>query len=411
MRCPAISARQRPWSTLTGIRPSLRIDGAGALHAIWIADASSNERVTKIAYAAYPADIDSAAPATLVTQIDGNRAGTDLDGPWLGIDQRYAYLLWTATAPRSGATYTQYVTFPLNAPAQASEIQSLSVPARAGLDYVAVDGGLAAGPRMLLSGQVGGPITGIAANAAFDPELVVAFASPQSYKGNQFIAQVGALFLHDGAPAAYQLLELYARQLADAHAGRATRPAISMRPGAKLARLASGSTSPAQRQISSQALRPLTRGDLARMVVDTVFGLLTGAVIAPIAAFGWLLAPLAVMGLTWFLRRDADRFTHWGILVSLAAALLVFWAGKLAVFGDNLGYVPFSAWVPVIPLWLGLLLRIAVPVLTLAAGLRVAWRLTHGADRRSVLLFLLAYGAVDSLITMAIYGGLILGTF
>src|SRR6185295_11275584 len=85
-------------------------------------------------------------------------------------------------------------------------IRALAVPDRAGLDYQTVDGGLVAGPRMLLSGQVGGPITGIATNAAFDPELVVAFASPQGYKGNQFVAQVGALFLHDGAPAAYQML-------------------------------------------------------------------------------------------------------------------------------------------------------------------------------------------------------------
>jgi hypothetical protein len=394
-----------------GIRPALRFDGAGALHAIWVADASSEERVTQIAYAAYPAGFDLAVPSTLVTQIAGNRAGADLDGPWLGLDQRDGYLLWTATAPRSGASYTQYVMFPLEAPAQASEIQALAVPARAGLDYMEVaDGGLAAGPRLLLSGQVGGPITGIATNAAFDPELVVAFASQQGYKSNQIVAQVGALFWQDGAPSAYQLLSFTPdNSLTPTLVSDSARHlyATWREVGQAGFRVYFAGTSPEL----VQALRPLTRGDLARMVVDTVFGLLTGAIIAPIAAFGWLIAPLAVLGLTWFLRRNAEQFMHWGVLASLAAALIAYWAGKLAVFGDNLGYVPFSAWVPVIPPWLGLPLRIAIPLLTLAAGLRVAWRLTYGADRRSVLLFLLAYAAVDSVITMAIYGGLILGSF
>jgi hypothetical protein len=139
--------------------------------------------------------------------------------------------------------------------------------------------------------------------------------------------------------------------------------------------------------------------------------MLTGAIFALPLAVLWLIAPLMVLGVTWFVRRGAESAFHWGVLASLALALAAYWVSKLISFEDHLGYVPFSEWIPAIPGWLGLPLRIAVPVLIAATALRIAWRYTFQAERRSALLFVVIYAGVDALLTAAIYGGLLLDIF
>jgi hypothetical protein len=117
------------------------------------------------------------------------------------------------------------------------------------------------------------------------------------------------------------------------------------------------------------------------------------------------------LGVTWFVRRGAERVTHWGVLASLGLALAAYWTTKLISFEGHFDYVPFSEWIPTIPSWLGLPLRIAVPALIAAVALRIAWRYTFQVERRSALLFVLIYAGVDALLTAAIYGGLLLDIF
>jgi hypothetical protein len=400
-----------------GFQPVLRFDGAGALHAIWARDSPSEQRATDVYYAPYPGGDFRPEQSALVVRIVGRRVGIDLTGPWFGLDQERGYLIWTASVAsglQAGASYTQYVSFPLNEPSQVSEIGALGVPDDADLAYEAPSGGgMEAGLRVLpAAGSSGGTssLAAAATNPVFAPELAVVFENQVAYKHNQTVNQVGSLFLRAGAPAGYQLLSFgpsgsFTPALTSDRSRYLYATWRQLQPPGFGVYFAS--TAPDMQQ----ALGGLTVSDVGRVTVDTIFGMVTGAIFAPLLAILWLIAPLMVLGVTWFVRRGAERATHWGVLLSLALALAAYWVTKLISFEGNLDYVPFSEWIPVIPSWLALPLRIAVPALIAVAALRIAWRYTYGAERRSALLFVLAYAGVDSLLTAAIYGGLLLNIF
>jgi hypothetical protein len=52
-----------------------------------------------------------------------------------------------------------------------------------------------------------------------------------------------------------------------------------------------------------------------------------------------------------------------------------------------------------------------VPLLITGLALAVAWRYTYGRDRPSPFFFLLSYMALDSVLTMAVYGVTFYGAF
>jgi hypothetical protein len=88
-----------------------------------------------------------------------------------------------------------------------------------------------------------------------------------------------------------------------------------------------------------------------------------------------------------------------------------YWAGKLVTIPAMRDYVPFSAWLPIVPSWLNLPLRLGVPLLIAALALLIAWRYTYGRQNRALLFFMLIYIAIDGVLTMAVYGVIIFGAY
>lgn len=154
------------------------------------------------------------------------------------------------------------------------------------------------------------------------------------------------------------------------------------------------------------ALGAVTWRDVGRMGVETLFGLVTGALLAPIALLVWLLVPSLVLAPTWVIRRGGENLTDPGARISLAAAFVAYWAVKLVTLADARTYVPFSAWIPVIPSWLEGLLQVGVPAAIASVALGTAWRFARRSKTKSAALCLVVYAAVDSLLTTAVYGGL-----
>jgi hypothetical protein len=393
-----------------GFQPVLRFDGSGGLHAIWARDAETGSRSTRVYYAADSDAIVRPEPSQLVATIDDRRVGIDLEGPSFGLDSGYGYLVWKVIL-RTGS-FMQYAVFPLSDPARVSEPQALGVPDSAALSYAAPPAdGLQAGPRVPLAPNLAANSPGgLAISEGLDPELALACEKEIEHKNRQTVNQVCAVFFRHGAPASYQLLTFapngsFTPALTNDRSRNLYATWRQLQPPGFGVYIAS--TAPDLRQ----ALGGLTIGDVGRVTVETVFGLLTGAIFAPLLAVLWLIGPLIALGVTWFFRRGAERVTHWAVLASLALALTAYWAAKLTSFEGHLGYVPFSEWIPVIPAWLALPLRIAVPVLIAALALRLAWRYTFQVERRSAALFVLIYAGVDALLTAAIYGGLLLDIF
>jgi hypothetical protein len=161
-----------------------------------------------------------------------------------------------------------------------------------------------------------------------------------------------------------------------------------------------------------QALSPLTRGDTGRMVTNTFFGMLTGAVFTPIAMLLWLVLPLLLLAVTWFFRRGSESITTRASLLSIALALLAFWGVKLVTFARPArGYVPFSGWIPIIPPWLGTVLQIGIPITIFLIALATAWYAVKRLNNKSAVVFVILYALVDSFLTMAVYGGLLYDAF
>jgi hypothetical protein len=397
-----------------GYRPALRFGGDGTLYAIWSSAGQPNG--TLVSYSAY-ADGEPPGEPQRLTTIEAPSIDSELDGPWLGADAGQGYLFWTirrTSGMNAGRRVSQYLAFSLGGPAQAAEARPLVVPDGAELAYDLPPGaGLDSGPRAALAASVesGGTAPAeIETNPVFQPELALAGVAPVRYKYHQTYSQVGLLFARDGQPSEYQLLSF--------NGSSAFTPALISDSSRYLyvtwrelhgggADVYFASTAPD----IVQALADWTLDDAARIASDAVFGMLSGAIFTPFAALLWLAAPLAILGLTAFTRREGSGMERWGTRAGLALALAAYWTAKLFTFRDALGYVPFAAWLPSLPPWLALPLRIGVPALIALGALRLAWNYTYGVGRRSAVFFMLIYAGLDSLLTMAIYGGLLFDAF
>jgi hypothetical protein len=394
-----------------GVRPSLQYDNAGNLHASW-AHYPPGYSDSYFFYAVYEAGVYEAGRETAVHE--PLLKTTDImTGPWLGLDKQQVYLVWNIsvrTGPEAGKILTEYIYFPPGQPEQVSPPQSIAVPSVAELDYDYLPStGMQAGERVLAINEY--PRTTAVTESALiaasqsTQELVLAFDTMVQYEFRKERGQVGTLFLQDGAVNGYQLLSFtpdasVAPALLSDEAGHLY---ITWLERGELGgfQIYFASTNPD----TIEALSGLTSGDMARISRDTGFGLLSGAALSPILVALWSLLPMIVVYLTSILRRGrTSKLVLVGTVLSLALATAAYWMVKLATIPGIRTYVPFSAWVPGIPVWLQAPLQIGVPILTTLTGIAVAWYFTYRRNSDSILNYILLFAAVDGLLTMAIYG-------
>lgn len=396
-----------------GVLPDVRFDNAGTLHATWSHYLPGQDH-PRFFYAAYQ---DGAYVPGQETMVFEPLVGTTrVYGPWLGLDQQNAYLLWTVVpriGPTAGMAATYYLHFPPGQPTAASSVSQLYIPYDYRLAYQSPPAeGLETGPRVMLGSAPYGNtyISELAVDPALAPELAIAFHTKLEYLRRKEQGQVSTVFFRDGAPAGYQQISF-----TSASSGF---PAIVSDEGGQLyiTWLESGAESGYDVYFSStapdirKALSGLTWDDVGRLSAETLFGLLGGVVLVPLA-LAWIIAPMVVLGVTSVIRRKEESFTSPGVLISLALAIATYWVSKLLLMSTIRDYVPFSAWLPFIPPALNLPLQVGVPLLIAGLALAIAWRLTYGQDRPSPFFFLLVYAVVDAALTMAVYGVTFYGAF
>lgn len=398
-----------------GVRPDLQYDDAGTLHAIW-AHYPPGPGDKPFFYAAYPGGVYRPGQATMV--VKPRLSGTTvLQGPHLGLDRQNAYILWSTTfytGPQAGTAETDYVYFPKNQPASVSSVRQLHVPYLYDLPYRALPGGeLKAGPRVPLGSEFRGGgtfITDVATDPVPEQELAIAFHVRLAYRMRQEQPQIGTVFFRGGIPTSYQLLTFTP--------ANSTAPALLSDEAGWLyiAWLERGDPPGRNVYFAStapeiqQALAGITPDDAGRVSAETLFGILAGALLLPFALV-WIIVPVIVISLASLIRGDDERWTSFGTIASLSAAFIAYWAGKLAFLPGMLDYVPFSAWLPVIPSWLEAPLRIGVPLLIAGLALAAARYYIRSRDSRSAFVFMLIYCVVDSILTMAVYGVLVYAAF
>ena len=251
-----------------------------------------------------------------------------------------------------------------------------------------------------------GVLNDIATNKTIAAELPIAFHNANvQYESRQTNGQSALLYFADGAPTSYQLLSYSSRgartpYLVNDAANHLYVTWLEATPSAGFD-VYFATTAPT----TVTALDHLVAADYLQMAGTTLFGMVSGMVLSPLVVFLWLLAPMVIVGVSLFFQRglNDDQLT-WGGLIILVLSVGAYWAAKMVALPDIFIYVPFSAGIPIIPVWLEGILRWGIPILISVVGLVAAWHFTIRRHIASPLYFMLIFGLVDGLLTLAIYG-------
>ena len=402
-----------------GYQAQLVFDQDDGLHAIWL-QGSAGSTQHDFFYANYPAgsfipNQEKQVHSTILSISSG------LFGPQLGLDQSGAYLVWTEVI-RTGLQAGDISAYAINIPFDRGKGDlgtfariDLLFPNGYKLNYQdAQQEGqiLNSGERAYAEGQNvpvnATQLVDLAPASKQQGEMVVAFRARLPYLSNREANQVGLLFMGPGDEFSYQLLSF--------------SPAISELPALFVDeqnylhvtwleeplegdyRLYYATTEPTTRSI----LDTFSSQDYLVLGEQVVFGMFSGMLLIPFPLF-WLMAPLAVVFITGFLRRGEKNLRDPGTLLSLALGLGAYIRLKLISLPGLTNYVPFSAWVPHISEdWAGAL-RVGVPLGIGVLGLIAAYLRTYRRQNNSPLFFFLIYTLVDGVLTMAIYGVIFYG--
>lgn len=398
-----------------GVLPSLRFDGTGTLHAIWAHYPRGDSR-TEFFYGAYPdgsylSDNEIAVYQTTVPQT------ASMIGPTLGLDANQIYIYWgqiIRTGLEAGTTTTRYIAFPYGAPDQLSAPQEIVIPGEHDLAYDPFPAGsLDVGERYSLESRPSPSLTvlqDINTNPVFEDESAVTFRAAVNYYWRRSASQIGMVYMKDGLPTSYQLLSFTQQTSSDPTviSDNDGRLYITWLESGDVSRfnVLFASTSPAIRE----TFNPVTMDDVTQLSAATIFGLLTGILLAPVAAMIWLVVPVITIPLTSIFRRGEQTLRSPGTMVTIIVAVIVFQIVKIASLPAMTDYVPFSAWLP-LPNIVKAPLQIVVPLVIMIGSLYASWNFTYRRNSNSPLFFMLLYIAVDTLFTMSIYGVLFYGAF
>ncbi len=399
-----------------GITPQIRFDDGGMLHAVW-AQRPPGFGDTRFFYAGYEDGIFDPEEQTVISE--PKIATTSfLIGPVLGLDQENVTVIWSIeirTGTDAGQANTFYLTFPKGEPGLRSPELRLRIPIEHDLPYeeYQVNDRFLAGPRVLLdpgpSPQTGS-LKGITTNPLPGPEMTVGLQAQFSHLWSKQATQTALVYFQGGLPTSYQMLS-FTRTSSSRLVVRSDPDGYLyvtwLEPGDPSFRLYLASTAPDIRE----SLGAITADDVGQISGEVIFGMLVGAVLAPLAGGVWILLPLLTIGLTSFLRRRSQGLKSPGTVISISLGVLVFVAAQYATIPGVKEYVPFSAWFPRIPGWMQGPLQILVPLSITVGSLWAAWHYTYRRQNQSPLFFMLVFAGLDSALILAVYGILIYGAF
>lgn len=395
----------------------LRYDQQDQLHTLWVHYPFGYE-TTEVQYGIYdPAQNEFVLPFSTVSNLNLG-IQKRLDDLALGVDESDVYLFWVVTFQsglQAGAIQASYQSFPIGDSGQGVSPLFMSAPMVYSLEFERSSGDLKAGDRVSFS-DLSVPMTpktlDFRTNLTPAGEVVLAVRSPSEHLWRKMREQVNLIYFDNGTFKDYQPLTFTTAESTLPNVKNETSGYVSIvwleKKSSSSASVYFASTDPE----IAERFDTISSGEYLNIAYTALFGMLIGALLAPIAAGAWLIAPLAVLAVFSFARRPfPPRFQNYFSVAGLIAALVSIWLVKLGIFPMMWEYVPFSAWVPKIPALVGDILRFGVPMLTLGVAGFTAWHFTYRRDNNSSLYFILIYIAIDSLITASIYAVLIYGTY
>ncbi|MCB0036364.1 MAG: hypothetical protein KDE51_20170, partial [Anaerolineales bacterium] len=401
-----------------GEQPAVYVDTAGALHAAWLVRSNEPMGLSTIQYAFYADGQDvNAAQTVSVAELD-LRSDSGFYGPWLAQEEDEIYVFWSESVVSgrgSGVIKTEFVMVPLDGVLEMPVKQTVDFinPRTTELPYEPFAAAYFPTTERVLWDEPpypGSRLIDINVAAEAGEEIALAFRVPLQ-KERRETSQVAVLYMADGQPTSYQLLNdtfynsLDPQITADGD-GQLWLNWIERLDSDRFAVYVT-TTHPAGRE----ALNEVTADDVQRMSLDMLSGMLFNAVLTPFVFLIWMIVPVVLLLLTMFLWRNQDETINGRGQIALGLALLAYWVIKLFSLRAAVGYVPFSQWIPIIPMWLGVILQIVVPLVITYAAVRIAWQMSKRSDFQRVPSFMVVYALLDTLGTMIIYGEILYNAF
>ena len=388
-----------------GSHPASGIGRDGKIHLIWL---EQGEEAGKggVYYVALSDPIPESVSGLRILEWTESEQD-DLWGPVLGLDQEYAYIIWTGGHSygkiSSGSSIGWYVSVPLSDP-QPAPAQRISLPVEDEPSYLphrAPYGYRYVAPLP----QEGSPTSGFLsmpyALTEQGEENPVVFSLKVEH-GRAGKIQIALVVFADGQISGYQLVgktgHLSRRPRLIADSGGNLHLTWVEFTGSIPTDVYYASTSPS---VKAQLDR-LTSEDLRLGLFNAAFGMSSAWLFTPLA-IPWLIPPLICMAIASRLVGEGGVQERRG-KIALALTLILYMSTKVLLAPSLLTYVPFSDWMPFIPPLLSTLLRIGVPSSITALSIIILIYLIRYREIRSLLGASFAFIIPDLLLTLSIYG-------
>ncbi|MFQ5886927.1 MAG: hypothetical protein ACE5II_06810, partial [Anaerolineae bacterium] len=391
-----------------GMEPAAQIDRDGHLHLVWIEEGERDEE--PIYAVTFPGAMVIPTRGVKLLDMQSGTRGVR-SGPVLGLDSRYGYLIWTIehrTGLAAGTVEGWYAVFPLEKP-QPTTSRSFRLPALEKPIYAEYESPYGYHHLMLLSAHLPSASDLIDMPATIGTqgeELPVAFRLNVNY-GYDRKFQIAMAVFKGGRLVGYQL--------AGKSGYHSSRPTLLADDKGNLHLAWIDSTAGGSTHLYYASTSPLVKAHLDRLTEEDllsgaakmIFGSILGLLLAVLIPL-WL-APALIWG---FVCTAVIRFDDLGTRrgkIGLALALLIYLVTKLLMLPSLFSYIPFSAWLPLLPSGLSPLLMVGTPLFVSGGAAAIAIWFLRRVESRELLAALLAFALPDAFLTLIVYSPSILG--
>ncbi|MCK5794905.1 MAG: hypothetical protein KAH12_09360 [Anaerolineales bacterium] len=400
-----------------GIRINLFLDDQSLLHASWANYPIAYGDIEFYYLNPLSQRSDDLDPVLVYTT--GISPSRRVDGPVIAIDEEVVYILWSEAIVAgldAGFRTTYFRYFPIGRPDTIRPPMAIHIPIVANLPASEFDyGTFQTGDRVYVSSGI--PSTTSIENIEIlngnFTETAIVFRSRSEFKWRDYRNQTSIAYLSDGLITTYQPLNYTSAESyypSVVHDQDMNLYVTWLEKGEITYRAYLTTTDP----VKKTYIDIVTIDDYLYLGAEGLFGILAGAVLSPFAAAAW--GGIGLIGFIFnmiFSQFNKPIYRTIGEILSIITGVGIFWFMKLATLPGlkTWDYVPFSAWIPRIPETLTQPLIYGVPALIALITLAVAYFNTYGKKNGSPINFHLLYTAVDTLLSCAVYGVLIYGSF
>lgn len=385
-----------------GEAPSVRLDKDGNVHLSWRQGAD-------IFYADTALDELDAIQGTRVTTLTLG-TGVSLAGPVMGVTNDWVYIFWSLlsqSGTEAGTASTEYSASPRGS-ADFSKPERIWIPAEEEPVYSPYQSSLSL-TQLASVAQVPSQSSDYILNPNTierqEPEMVAVLGVNQQLRLNRQI-QIAALVLKDGRIQGYSMAGKTDQISDDAVIAADSQGNLHLvwREGAGGQKVFYATTAPQ----AKAELDRINTGDVIGAALQGGMESFVSIALLPVIGFGWLLPGLLVVGV-YKLFREHENMHDLVSWIPLIIAIIMYEGIKMATLPTMTSYVPFSAWLEIPSAW-DAPLRFGMPILIFLIAAFVAYRMQKRYSA-STLVFYVALGLTDAILSLAIYGVNFLGVF